>query len=326
MRSWKRLVLFGIFLLGFIGALSSATRLEWRPLKFDLGPYAQTAAAAPEASSKVEITLFGGYASGIGLLTASNVASDLLTATACPWYGAGYKAFRWIGSGAPSALDADVTAPMMTKESGALAGIKVGFNFTKTFQVELSFGYGLSGYTIEAPIWARFADSKAKSISALQGYGRAVSSSDNSAQTAGKTILGGINLNLGIATGGPIMPYVSVGAGLMSVSDAPLIYVTLYQQIGTSNATYGMKISYDAKVALLLSGGLGLKYFLGPSSGLKIEVRGNMAMMSLDKIAATTFVKSDETWEDYVSYNKTALTEKGSPIFVTATLGYFWRF
>jgi hypothetical protein len=326
MRSWKIPALLGIFLLGFIGAASAATRLEWRPLKFDLGLSAQTAAAAPEASSKVEITLFGGYASGIGLLTANGVASDLLTATASPWYGKGYTAFGWMGSGAPSALDADMAAPMLTKPGGALGGIKLGFNFSKTFQLELSFGYGLSGYAIDSAVWARFVDSMAKSISALQSYGRTVSDSDSSAQKDGKTMMAGIGLNLGIATSGPFMPYVSIGAGLMSMTSTPLISKTLIQEIGTSNATYGINITYDAKVALFLSGGLGFKYYIGPGSGLKLEVRGQMAMISLDKIVATSFVKSDDTWVDFTSYNKTALTEKGSPIFVTATLGYFWRF
>jgi hypothetical protein len=154
-----------------------------------------------------------------------------------------------------------------------------------------------------------------------------VTFADNSLQTAGKTILAGVNFNVGFETNSPIMPYLSLGAGMMSVSDTPLISWSVNQAASaTSNATYGMDITYSSKIAILLSAAAGLKYYLGPTYGLKIEARGNMAMASLDKNVATTFKKSDAGWTDYVPYNNIALTEKGSPIFVTGILGFFFGF
>lgn len=327
MNIWKRAFVFGLFLVGFIGASFAATNPEWRPFKLDLGAFAPSGSAGPAASSKMEITVFGGYMSGYRPVTAKNVAADLLKGWSSPWYGEGYSAFSWLGTGVPAVLDSDMTASMLSKDSGGLAGIKLGFNIIKTFQVEVYFGYGFSGYSLDSKVWARFQDSQTKSISALQGYGRTVMFSDKSAPKAGKTILAGVNFNLGIGTNGPIMPYFSIGAGLMSVSDIPSIAWSLNQAaIGASNATYGLEITYAKKVAGLLSGALGFKYYIGPSYGLKLEVRGNVAMVSLDKAVTTTFQRSDAGWTEYIPYSNTALTEKGSPIFVTAIFGFFFGF
>jgi hypothetical protein len=321
----KKALVFGFILSAFAVASFAETRPEWRPLKFDFALAPQAGPAEAAAFSTMEITAFGGYMGGFGRMTAKNVASDLLTGVSSPWYGAGYAAFSWLGSGVPAALDADMTAPLLTKDGAGLAGIMLGFNISRTFQWEAYIGYGFTGFSFDPAAWKRFEDSRASSVLTLQSYGRTVQLMDKSVAKAGKTILAGFNFNLSLATKGTIRPYLSLGAGLMSISDLPSVARSLSQATsGSSSAVYGLEISYAKKAASLLSGALGLKCFLGPSYGLKIEVRGNMAMVFLDKAVATTFQRSDNGWIEYTPYSATALKEKGAPIFVTAIVGFFY--
>lgn len=326
MHLWKNVAIVALLVLGFVGAGLAGTNPDWRSFKLGLGPFVpQSASSDSRAFPRVEITILGGFMSGFGLLTAEDVASNLFTGMSSPWYGAGHTGFYWSPTG-PAKLDGDIEGPMLKKESGALAGIKLGFNVSRSFQVEFFFNYGFSGYAIDDASWANFAASKSKSISAIQAVPRTVTFDDMSLQKAGKAILGGVNLKVGFPVQGPIMPYVTVGAGMMSISDTPLISWSMKQSDLFGSATYTMDITYASKMAILLDAGFGIKFYLGPNYGLELEGRGNMAMVSLDKNLVTGFQSVGGGWIPYTPYDRIALTEKGSPIFATGTLGFFYGF
>ena len=323
----RKFVVIGLLAFGLVGASFAGTNPEWRPFKLGLKyAAAQPAQPGPRDFPMIELAIGGGYMSGFGLLTAESVASDLLTGMSSPWYGYGHAHFGWFSSG-PATLDSAVGGSMLIKDGGALGGLKLGFNLSRTIQVELYFNYGFAGYSIDQAVWDEFATSKSRTTASLTASGRTLTWTDNSLQKAGKTIVGGLNLNLGFPTGGRIMPYVSLGAGIMSVSDLPLISWSLQQsQSPYGSATYGMDLSYESKMAVLFNGGLGLKLLLGPNYGLKIEGRGNMALVSLDKTVETDFAETNAVWVNYTPYSGKALTEKGSPIFISAFVGFFYGF
>jgi hypothetical protein len=323
----RKFVVVGFLALGLVAASFAGTNPEWRPFKLGL-KYAASQPAQPGSRDfpMIELAIGGGFMGGFGLLTAENVASDLLTGMSSPWYGVGHSGFYWSTTG-PAKLDTAIGGSMLKKDGGALAGLKLGFNLSRTIQAELYFNYGFAGYSVDQAVWDEFATSKARTTASLTASGRTLLWTDNSLQKAGKTIVGGLNLNFGFPTGGGIMPYVSVGAGIMSVSDLPLISWSLNQSSAPGNSgTYGMDISYESKMAILFNGGLGLKLLLGPNYGLKIEGRGNMALVSLDKMLETDFARTNSTWVAYTPYSGTALTEKGSPIFISAFVGFFYGF
>ncbi len=326
MRFFKRVALVLVLALGLVGVSFAGVNPEWKPFKLGLGPSTPFAPPVPGTPSKIEITVFGGFNSGFGLQTAQNVASDLLTGMSSPWYGAGYTGFYWAATG-PAKLDADIVGPMLKLDAGAMAGIKLGFNLTEMLQLEAYFGYGFSGYSIDDTVWGDFTTAGTKTVSSLQAIaGRTVSFTDNSIQKAGKTILGGLNLNIMFGSGGSVVPYASIGAGMMSVSDAPSIAWLLQQTALGYPATFTLDVTYATKMAFLFNAGFGLKFYLGPNYGIKLEGRGNLVMSSIDKLVNTSFSGSSSVWIQYTNYSNTALTEKGTPFFGTGIIGFFFGF
>jgi hypothetical protein len=326
MRNFKRFVLVLVLALSVAGVSIAGTNPEWKPFKLGLGPSTPFAPPVPGMPSKVEITVFGGFNSGFGMQTAENVASNLLTGMSSPWYGAGYTGFYWSAAG-PATLNADIAGSMLKMDAGALAGLKLGFNLSEMIQLEAYFGYGFSGYSIDDTIWGDFTTAKARTIAAIQGIsGRTVTFTDNSLQKAGKTILGGLNLNIMFGSGGSVVPYASIGGGVMSVSEAPSIAWSMRQTSAGVPATYDLDVTYTTKMAFLFSAGLGVKFYIGPNYGIKIEGRGNMVMTSIDKIVNTDFSATGSSWIPYTPYSNTALTEKGSPIFGGGLIGFFFGF
>ncbi|MDD8026311.1 MAG: outer membrane beta-barrel protein [Acidobacteriota bacterium] len=312
-----------LFLGSAVSSLTAADK-EWKPFKLGLGPSTPLAAGNPWRAPKLQIALFSGFASGWGPQTAEAMAPDLLTADASPWYGTGYDHFNW-SSPRPLDLSGDMTLPGLKKDSGVLAGIQVGYSLNPRFQLEGYFGLGFSGYSIDQAIWDDFSVSGSAAVARLQASGRDPSFTDASVQSAGKTILGGLNFNIFFIPKGKIIPYATVGLGILTVTNTPTISWSLTQ--GTSStATYTMDVTYDTKAAFLFDTGVGVKIYLASNYGIKVEARGNLAMTSADKIVDTGFSRTSSTWAEFDPYNAVALTEKGTPFFFSTTVGFFYGF
>jgi len=336
MKFGKRLAVLGLVWCVFCGVSFAATNPEWRPFKLGIGQL-QPRPAPPrgEAShlTTVEITLVGGFTGGFGLQKADSLAPDLLTGRWSPWFGQGFTDFGW-GGGAPNKLDGFIAGPMLKKAGGTMAGIILGFRLSSTMQFDFYFEYGFSGYAIDDNAWAAFSSARDKSIQLIQSWGRTVDYPTNSFKTAGKTILGGVNLNIGISTTGPVKPYVTLGAGIMSVSDYPSVAWSMTQAVPGSSATYNMEMKYESKIAPLVSGGLGFIFFLddnyaffrAPNYGIKIEGRVNVLMIDLAKNLATGFARDFPNWLKYDGYSVVALNETGFPVTISIRAGVFCCF
>lgn len=316
-----------LVLLGF-GLASSAfagTKPEWKP--FDLGlskSFHVPLPPPPGAMPTVEITLLGGFMSGFGAQTGENAAADLATGRWSPWFGKGYADFNWIsppGYPAPSNQLATVAGPMLTKDAGALAGVKLGFNVSPMFQIELYFQYQFAGFSIDKASWDALENAELLSDELLTHFFGTGGTVNNSIQKQGKAYMAGLNVNINFLTSGPVRPFLSIGGGIAGFSNLPEISWERHHL----TVTYAMDITYKAKTAILIGGGGGIKFFLGPNYGLKLEGRINMIMASFDKILDTDF-SSSGSWTVYTPYSGTILTEKGSPITAGGTIGFFFGF
>jgi hypothetical protein len=277
---------------------------------------------------KIEISIFGGYMAGAGVLTAENVASDLLTGMWSPWFGIGHTSFSWM-TPAPGKLDTPLGASNLAKEPGFMAGVRLGFNVTPMFQIEFFYQYGFSAYKIDDSAWDEYAKTEAETLASFQNIipSRNPNFTDNSVQAAGKTNMFGLNFNISIPTQSAITPYFSVGGGMMTFSDFPAISFSLTQSISaSSSATYGLEVTYTSKTAYFFGGGVGLKIPLGDNFGIKAEARGNLAMLSFDKNLATPFSSTTGGWTSYTDFNKIVLTEKGTSFLIGGALGLYYCF
>ena len=303
----KKVLLVGFLLLGF--------------LNFSL------LTAQDTKEKKIEISILGGYMAGAGVLTAEDVASDLLTGMWSPWFGTGYTGFFW-GSPAPTKLDTPLGASNLAKEPSFLAGVRLGFNVTPMFQIELFYQYGFSAYKIDDTLWDAFAKTKAETLAVFQTIpGRNPVFTDNSVQAAGKTNMFGLNFNISLPTQSAITPYLSLGGGMMTFSDFPAISFSFTQTSGSTSATYKLDMTYTSKTAYFFGAGVGLKIPLGDNFGIKAEARGNLAMLSFDKNLATTFsAPPGYGWITYTNYDKVILTEKGTSFLIGGALGLYYSF
>lgn len=284
--------------------------------------------AQDSGQKKIEISILGGYTAGAGVLTAESIASDLLTGYWSPWFGAGHPRFSWM-TPAPEKLDTPLGASNLAKEPSFLAGVRLGFNVTPMFQIELFYQYGFSAYKIDDTSWDAFAKTKTETLASFQNIpGRNPNFMDNSVQAAGKTNMFGLNFNISFPTQSAITPYFSLGGGMMTFSDFPAISFSLTQSVSaSSSATYTMDVTYTSKSAFFFGAGVGLKIPLGDNFGVKAEARGNLAMLSFDKNLATTFISSaGGGWTTFTNYDKVVLTEKGTSFLIGGALGLYYCF
>jgi hypothetical protein len=320
----------GLLLFGLAGMLAlSAGTPQWKPLKLDLGPSMPAAFGSSYAvgSASVEISLYGGYAAGFGVQEAGDVASDLLTGRYSPFFGQGYDDFNWIGSPLPSKLVGAVTDSILQKNPGAYVGASLGFNMSDSIQFEIYFNYEFTKYQIIDDAVGELDTFETRALNVLQAFGLSPTFVDATVEKSGTTLTAGANFNLCFSTGGPIVPYISVGGGVQRVSDLPEVSWSLTNHWGGgTNVTYTMDITYADKYLFFASGGFGLKIYMGSNWGLRVEGRGVLPFISLDKNLATTFSATSSAFTQYTNYDAVILTEKGTPFTYSVRGGVFFGF
>jgi hypothetical protein len=335
MKLKKSVMILGLVGCVFCSAAFAGVNPEWRP--FTLGCTRSGQIQAPPQGATyhaqtVELTLWGGYLGGSGLLKPDNVAADLLTGNWSPWFGQGYASAPW--GGAAERLDGLVAGPMLRRKGGILAGFSLGFAVSTSMQAEVYFQYGSSGFVVDDDAWANLSAALDRSVEGARLLG-AVESQTNSFKEAGKTIGAGVNLNFLISTYSAVAPYVSLGVGVLYATSLPSVAWSLSRSAGGASATYNLAIEYGSRIAPLASLGLGLKLYLdsnykefqAPNFGVKVEARAAIAMIDAPKTIGCGFATSHAGWGgNFSGYNGQALQEIGFPMMFSLGAGLFYAF
>lgn len=273
---------------------------------------------------KFEISLIGGYITFSGTMKGQDVPSDLNTGMWSPWFGQGYTGFYW-GDG-PDSMDDVIGEPVVNQEAGAFGGVRLGYNINPRFQIEFMFNYGFKGLKFDDEAWDVISSVPDDTVERLESIGRNPNFTDNSISSIGKTYMYGVNLNINLITEGSFIPYFSIGIGAVTDTESPVISYDCTQYSFGESANYTLDVIYETKTAIAFSAGVGGKIILGKNFGLKLEVRGASAKLSLDQNLETAFSRTAPIWAEYESYDKTAVTQTGNQLMIGGGIGLFFSF
>lgn len=282
-------------------------------------------------SSMFEISLVGGYFLSTGKMSAGTPAADLYSGKWSPWFGDGYDSYIWSWLSPPQTdpLDNVIGNAIVNQKGGIIAGLNLGYNLSPMFQIELMFRYGFSGLVFDDAAWSEIVECYNNSVDAM-GNNYDVTPINNSVQSAGNTFILGLNFNINFMQG-QLIPYFSVGAGIVVNSDSPSVHYKFTNHLsswvwGETEATYTLDVTYQTKIAIAPNAGIGFKIFMGDNFGIKVEARGVYAPLSLDQNIKTTFTDDSAFWIEFDDYDKVGVTQKGSRIIVIPGIGFFFSF
>jgi len=308
---------------------------------------------------------------GPGAPCCSIVAGTSSRAISSWYFGDGALLFNQVASGFSSVpaivpLDLALNHSVAQRQPGGSFGGRISYDITPRFAAELSLDYGLGkmeirsrGRTEIAATSASFANSF-NALFGLIGSPSAATSTPVIHSDGRQVFLTGA-LNANLLTSGKVIPYVTVGAGLIrdvgGLPSATLVGNYTFSLTPGSdpiNETDTLRLHYRASDTRLFGVlGNGIKIYVTPHWGFRLDARAHFSANSVDNLLDATPSRTTASPGSAViavnPANKTALvfsnrastqnslsgpalanfrtfTSSGTQIQVGLTAGLFWRF
>ena len=285
---------------------------------------AASRAAAQGASGKWEIEVHGGPM----LATSPTDGTSSLPAAGAPfttvvgqpsrcessWYfGDGPVLLNQLGTalrstGQITSLDAVLTKSVVHRENGPSFGFRISRHINPRYTAELVFDYNRGRLAIDSAGLAGIEASRASFTSAINGLlatgpfnVATVTSTATIQNNEGHQMFTTGVLNINLMTKGRVIPYASVGGGLVvNGGDTPsatlagnyrfsIVNIIPVNESDTVTLRYAVK---DHAFVAVLGGGV--KYFASPRWGVRVDVRAHVGKNSIDNLVDANAVTATQ--------------------------------
>ncbi len=279
-------------------------------------PAAAASSEGPDPDRRWEIEFHGGGMlptnpnDGTGVLPAPGAPVGSSRAVSSWYFGDGALLFNQVGpgfAGVPAIvpLDPMLTRAAVQRQPNGSFGGRISYEITPRFTGELSLDYSLGEVELTSRSLQQIATTSASFVSSFNGLfnccfppvSLTVTSTPTIHRSDGQQIFFTGALNINLVTQGRIIPYVTLGGGFIhNLGDMPFVNLVGHYTVdffggGSApiNETDTVRLHYRSNEtsAMGMVGG-GVKYYVTPRWGIRVDVRAHMSGNTLDNLLDAT--------------------------------------